>query len=196
VAAQLRKPSAVTREELAALVRYDRAAGHLYWLPRDPSSFKHYRFGLAWNAKFAGKRAFNTDNSSRYLYGWVLGARVKAHRVIWLLEYGVIPDVVDHINGDYKDNRISNLRSVDAVLNGRNCKRSRANSSGVTGVSWCKRDQKWQARVQTHKGQKFLGRFTRIDDAIAVRKAAEAENLYHPNHGRVTPLPLRTQVPA
>lgn len=36
----------------------------------------------------------------------------RVHRIIWIAEYGVIPDgyVVDHINNDKQDNRIENLQ--------------------------------------------------------------------------------------
>jgi hypothetical protein len=38
--------------------------------------------------------------------------QVKAHRLIWMAAYGAIPDgyVVDHINNDKSDNRLSNLQ--------------------------------------------------------------------------------------
>lgn len=44
--------------------------------------------------------------------------RYLAHRLAWFYVYGVWPaDEIDHINRDRDDNRISNLRLVDRLLN-------------------------------------------------------------------------------
>jgi len=102
------------------------------------------------------------------------------HRLIWKLLYGEDPEEIDHINGNRSDNRITNLRSVCHYENMRNSKQYSGNTSGVTGVSWCKDRPKWRAGI----GGKVLGDFDRFEDAVAARKQAEKEYGYHPNHGR------------
>ena len=72
--------------------------------------------------------------------GWVLTHRGKctsAHRIIWQLTHGGIPSgmIVDHIDGNPLNNKIGNLRLVDAKRNSRNKKQYKNNSSGVTGVT-------------------------------------------------------------
>ena len=110
-----------------------------------------------------------------------------AHRVVWKWVTGLDPlsYSVDHINGDKTDNRMSNLRLVVGHLdNNRNRPRNGNNKSGVTGVSWMKSKQKWRATITVNYKSKHLGLFGSKDEAIQVRKAAEAEYGFHPNHGR------------
>ena len=71
------------------------------------------------------------------------------------------------------DNRKSNLRLCTHNQNGMNRDATIASTSGVKGVYWYSKPQKWSAEI-TIDGQKILlGQFTDINDAIAVRKSAE-----------------------
>jgi hypothetical protein len=60
----------------------------------------------------------------------------KVHRVIYELMVGRIPDgfVVDHVDGDFTNNKYGNLRAVPQKINMRNTKKRSTNSSGKTGV--------------------------------------------------------------
>lgn len=91
---------------------------------------------------------------------------------------------MDHINGNTSDDRWENLREVTNAENLRNRKQAKTNKSGVTGVCWYKRTNKWKAYIH-HVKKKHLGFYATIEEAIAVRKAAEKRYGYHPNHGRV-----------
>lgn len=69
-----------------------------------------------------------------------------AHRLAWLYVYGEFPQhLLDHINGDTKDNSITNLRCVDYRGNASNKKRHRDGSP--VGVYWAKRDKKWKTEM-------------------------------------------------
>jgi len=109
----------------------------------------------------------------------------KAHRLVWLHFYGDWPDgPIDHINGVKTDNRLSNLRLVTQVINLRNQKLRSTNSSGVCGVCWHKKRNKWMAYIYINYERKDLGLFEDKEDAIAARKQAEFAYGFHPNHGK------------
>jgi hypothetical protein len=61
----------------------------------------------------------------------------KVHRVIWSLFNGEIPKgfIVDHLDGDSKNNLISNLALKTIAENSRNCKKNTKNTSGTVGVT-------------------------------------------------------------
>ena len=119
-----------------------------------------------------------------YVRVGVEGESYYAHRLIYKLVHGEDAEQVDHINGVKTDNRISNLRSVSNRENGRNRKVSSNNSSGCPGVSWNCKGRLWEVRINADGRRIFLGGYSDIDLAIAVRKAAEVQYGYHENHGK------------
>jgi hypothetical protein len=120
----------------------------------------------------AGSKAGNQRKDGYIDIGYK-GKLIRAHRIIWFMHYGFMPDFIDHINGLRNDNRIENLRVATRQQNQMNLKTRFDNSSGYTGVYWVKRLNKWFARIQLGYKTKHLGVFESIDDAIAVRKNAE-----------------------
>lgn len=89
-------------------------------------------------------------------------------------------NVVDHINGDTLDNRRCNLREVTPAQNVQNVKRARSNSkSGILGVHWVKRLNKWNATVRVNGTRYDLGMYTDIADAEMAVKIARAKHLTH-----------------
>lgn len=58
------------------------------------------------------------------------------------------------------------------------------NVSETVGVSWFKRDQKWQVYINVNGKTIHGGLFTNKSDAIQKRKELEIEHGYHKNHGR------------
>ena len=136
-----------------------------------------------------GREAFRTDTPKGYLVGNFQRKIYLAHRIAWALFYGEWPQgQIDHLNGNRKDNRISNLRVVTNLENCRNLGRRATKNpdrdSGVNGVYWHKKNQKWVARLKTNGIWIYLGSHINLDEAIAARRRAEAAYGFHPNHGR------------
>lgn len=113
-----------------------------------------------------------------YIHILYKGYANKAHRLVFLLHHGYLPEMLDRIDGDRSNNRIENLRPTTSVLNGRNRNVSgnSNNKSGRIGVVFHKQSKKWDAQIGLPgKKMKFLGRFKELADAIACREAAELE---------------------
>jgi predicted GIY-YIG superfamily endonuclease len=70
----------------------------------------------------------------------------------------------------------------------RNSGLSKANTSGVRGVSWNSDCKKWAAELKATGGRRiYLGLFVSLDDATAARKAAEAKYWADTNGGTDVP---------
>lgn len=103
---------------------------------------------------------------------WENGKRknIAMHRVVTDAsdEY-----LVDHINNNGLDNKVSNLRLANKSENAQNInKLYSCNTSGFHGVSWHKHLKKWRARVQL-KGILVLEEYfhSQEDAALAVSRA-------------------------
>jgi hypothetical protein len=65
------------------------------------------------------------------------------------------------------------LREATPAENARNKSRPWNNTSGIPGVSFYKRDRKWVAGIGLNNRRIHLGYFDTIEEAAAVRRAAE-----------------------
>lgn len=103
----------------------------------------------------------------------------KNKRVYMHREINNTPDNLqtDHINHNMLDNRRVNLRTVTNQKNAFNAKLSKANTSGIKGVSWSIERKKWCSYIHINNKAIPLGRFINIEDAILARKKAELK--YH-----------------
>ena len=82
---------------------------------------------------------------------------------------------VDHKNHDRKNNHISNLRWATHTENNQNKSTYSNNTSGVIGVDWHTKTNKWKVRISVNGVRKTMGTFSNKDDAITARSNAEIQ---------------------
>ena len=170
----------LTQERLKGLLDYDPETGVFTW--RDSWSSR------ACVGSQAGQKRTGALGKT-YIRLGIDGGSYLAHRLAFLWMEGTLPEEqTDHEDGDGTNNRWSNLKRVNHQQNGRNQRRTKSNISGVTGVYWHKKAQKWTAQIKVDGRPCYLGLFASKEDAIAARKAAELEYNFHPNHGSDRPL--------
>lgn len=119
-----------------------------------------YDFLMRWTWHLDGRgyvcRSYTEDG---------MRVRVFMHRAIMEVTQFGRERTVDHINGNPLDNRRQNLRVCSTAQNAHNSKRASNNTSGYKGVSWHKKDKKWQARICVGKKSVFLGNFDSVEAA-------------------------------
>lgn len=141
---------------------------------------------LQWKVKKKGRRIGDVAGCLKkngYVHVMADGVQVYAHRVVWCMFNGAIPDGmdIDHLNGLRSDNRIENLRVVSRQENQLNKKKLKSNTSGVTGVSYSKRDKLWIVQFVG----KHVGSFKSFIEACEARIVAEVSSgLCTERHGK------------
>ncbi len=86
------------------------------------------------------------------------------------------PFMWDHIDRNRLNNRRNNLRLVTNKENSRNFRTHSNNTSGITGVYWVKRKNKWMSYITVDKKMIGLGYFA--DKTVAAQARQEAEKRY------------------
>lgn len=151
---------------LRALLSYDPLTGEFRWLVTR-STVK--------SGSIAGTPHYKTG----HLRIKINNRLYASHRLAWLFSYGEWPSQdIDHIDGDPKNNRISNLRLVDASRNQANTGLKKSNKSGFKGVRFDR--GKWRAQIKVNRETIYLGRFDTAEAAHAayVKKATEIWGSY------------------
>lgn len=142
-------------------------------------SYFDYADGLVWKVKKG--RANIGDKSHKNGNGYqaikVNNKPYLEHKLVWLWHYGVLPEYIDHIDGNPTNNKIENLRIATHSENMRNAKLRKDSKSQVKGVYWCKSKKKWKAVLTFNGKQHYLGRF--IDLELAKKAVNEARLVHH-----------------
>jgi len=164
---------------------YDPIYGNFIWKVRPEHHFKSNKSMKIFNTQFAGKTAGHLGRDG-YVMIRALNKPWLAHRLAWSIFHNkpIPPDLcIDHINWNRSDNRIVNLRAVTAEINNRNMRLDVRNTSGKSGVYFCKNKEKWASQIHLFGKHMHLGYFVELSDAISAREKAEKENGFHENHG-------------
>ena len=101
------------------------------------------------------------------------------HRVLTNCPEGLM---VDHVNGNTLDNRLSNLRVCNHSENMRNRKMHKNNASGFKGVYFSKSRNKWIAQITSAGKKMTLGSFNSPE--VAHNAYVLAAKKYHGEFAR------------
>lgn len=115
------------------------------------NSFKWY-----YNNGYAVRAIYNNNNKK---------SLERMHRSIMNINSEYLKNQIDHINLNKLDNRKVNLRVVTLQQNSFNRKSHTNSSSKYKGVSWLKRDKKWNSSICKDGKSYYLGRFINEIDA-------------------------------
>lgn len=92
-----------------------------------------------------------------------------------LMQWIIVGKNYDHKDRNTFNNRKNNLRFATNTENSQNRSKYKNNTSGFTGVSWDKTNNKWRAQIQHYKRKIAIGLFDNKEDAIRARLLAEKE---------------------
>lgn len=90
-------------------------------------------------------------NKAGYYQVEFRGKTYQVHRIICLLFGYDLSDkgrVVDHLDGNTKNNKIDNLRVTSRAVNQRNTKLNKNNTTGMSGVTFSKKTNSYVASVK------------------------------------------------
>lgn len=160
------KKAALTADALRLALHYDPESGVFVWRHRLSSA------GRA--VKGCGKIAGALDAYGRVVIR-LCGQLYFAHQLAWLYAHGKWPDnVIDHINGNRSDNRLTNLRDIPQSVNMQNRRSPKAGHSLKTlGVSWHEGAGRYRARLTVNRKELHLGLFDTIEAAQAAYISAK-----------------------
>lgn len=172
----------MNRELLLSLIDYNPDTGLAYWKARTSDHIKKPSSLKSWNTRYAGKQIKTVDGKGYYHFSYQ-GKFYRLHRMVWLYVFGEEPEIIDHVNGNRLDNRMSNLRNVTHRMNHLNQKKSSKNTSGVAGVYKNKNKGIWCAQMK-FKGKTYhLGSSKSFFEAVCLRKSEERRLGFSHDHG-------------
>jgi hypothetical protein len=136
--------------------------GQLYW--------KNCRY-KAYNGKKAGH-----VHKTGYWRIKLNKENYQAHRIIFAMHHGFMPEFIDHIDGNRSNNKIENLRQATKQQNNWNRAIQKNNSSGIKGISWREDCKKWIACCRVNYKLVYLGLFNEIEEAKKVLSEFRSKN--------------------
>lgn len=121
--------------------------------------------------KCKGKEAGNT-RADGYVAVRLGQQRLLAHRIIFAMWHGYMPEVIDHIDGNPNNNRIENLRAADNSKNQQNRRLDSRSKVGFKNVSYFKRDKNYMVRMKIDGRVRTIGYYKDLELADLVATMA------------------------
>jgi hypothetical protein len=153
---------------------YSRETGDLKWKVRPIHHFPNTRCHKLWNTKFSGitiKSCAGNGHLGCSIFYKRVQSKYLAHRIIFALLGIDLPNglIVDHINGNAKDNRFSNLRIATNQQNSFNSvtKKRTRNHGLPRGVYPSNPPGKFVAKIRHSYKEICLGTFLSPQEAHA-----------------------------
>lgn len=115
----------------------------------------------------------DTTNAAGYVVLRVGPKIWYAHRLAWAMAYGYLPKMLDHVNGDKKDNRLCNLRETTSSVNCQNKALKHTPHGYPPGAHWHAPSQSFKSAVQVDGESIHLGYFKTAEDASKAYKSAK-----------------------
>lgn len=115
------------------------------------------------------------DKDGYLIYSYFYSGKphfVRFHRIVMNAKS---EQIVDHINKNRADNRKKNLRVCNRAENDRNRGVYITNTSGITGVHYDRKRDKWVASITYNCKRIFIGRYEFKEEAIKARLLRETE---------------------
>lgn len=165
-----------TVDYLKTLISYDAETGKCYRI----GYYDRHKNYVPCNYEIKG---VTRKGEYGYIRTSIDGKRYVIHKLIYFYMTGEWCDTIDHIDGDCRNNKFSNLRSTDRLGNMSNLKLKTTNQTGYNGVAI--KYGKYYAHAQKDNKRYFRGYFSTIDEAIAARKELDIALGFHENHGKV-----------
>jgi hypothetical protein len=162
----------IDREALLAAMTYNKKSGICRWRTTRKGVEKVNQ--VAGYVDKQGKRWIRFSNG-----------RYRSTHLIWFYVTGTWPPVlVDHEDLNVSNDKWRNLRLATHAQNHCNLRKSKRNTSGYKGVSFCKKKNKFEVRINFEGKCHRLGYYKTARLGHAVYK--KASQRYHGAYGRIS----------
>lgn len=148
----------IAQKDLKQWVHYDECSGVFTRIQDTAHTPIAYRKGTRAEGR----------NAQGYIELSINGTRYRAHQLAFVYMGEEVPKMIDHKDRVRHNNAWSNLRACTSTENNRNRKVQARSTTGHKGIG-VRANGKFRASI----GKKNLGTFTKLEDAIAARTAAE-----------------------
>ena len=170
----------LTKEDLTpaivnSVLNYDPDSGHFTWCS------KHHSKRVV-----VGSRAGYLHKASGYREVALFGRTYKEHILAWFVHYGCWPSgEVDHVDHVRDHNWITNLEDKSHAQNARNKARLTNTVSGMQGIWFNKKRDRWVAEIRMNGKKVWQKSFRYQTDALEARRIKLIELGFHENHGNI-----------